>query len=108
MLDHTTSGQVRAQRSTAELFKSLLRGPFMVVWFVLIGATLVSWHLGADHGIQNHRVATVLILLVAFIKVRFVGLYFMELRNAPIRLRRIFETHCVIVCSVVEGLYLAM
>jgi heme/copper-type cytochrome/quinol oxidase subunit 4 len=96
-----------AQRSTIHMIRGLLRGPFMVVWFVLIAATLLSWHLGADHGIRNPSVATVLIMLVAFIKVRFVGLYFMELRDAPSRLRFLFEAHCAVVCSVVVGVYLA-
>lgn len=94
-------------QSTAGVVKGLLRGPFMVVWFVLIGATLVLWYLGAEHGVHNHRVATVLIMLVAFVKVRFVGLYFMELRDAPNPLRLLFEAHCATVCAVVLGVYLA-
>jgi len=107
MIDSAAARLAETQPPTVQLFKGLLRGPFMVVWFILIAATLLSWHLGADHGIQNHRIATVLIMLVAFIKVRFVGLYFMELRDAPARLRLLFEMHCVVVCSVVEGVYLA-
>lgn len=107
VVDPSPSGSQGAQRSTTDAVRGLLRGPFMVVWFVLIAATLLSWHLGADHGIRNPSIATVLILLVAFIKVRFVGLYFMELRDAPTRLRVLFEAHCAIVCSVVVGAYLA-
>ena len=45
-------------------FGQLLRAPFLVVWFVLIGATLVSWYLGADHGVRDHHLTTVLIMLV--------------------------------------------
>jgi uncharacterized membrane protein len=78
----------------------------MIVWFVLIAATLLSWYLGSDHGVHNHRLATVVIMLVAFIKVRFVGLYFMELRAAPTLLRAIFETHCAVVFAVVVIVYL--
>lgn len=86
---------------------SLLRSKITAVWVVLIFATLLSWHLGADHGAPDARtVATVVIMLVAFIKVRFVGLYFMELRHAPVPLRLIFEGYCLVVCSVVIGLYL--
>lgn len=89
-------------------FRQLLRGPFLVVWFVLIGATLVSWYLGADHGVRDHHLTTVLIMLVAFIKVRFVGLYFMELRAAPGALRLLFEAHCVIVCTAMLAVYLTL
>lgn len=94
--------------STAETFRELLRGPFAIVWLGLIGATLLSWYLGADHGVHNHHVVTTLILIVAFVKVRFVGLYFMELRDAPRRLRALFEMHCVIVCTAMLTVYFVL
>jgi heme/copper-type cytochrome/quinol oxidase subunit 4 len=94
--------------SAAVTFRELLRGPFLVVWVILIAATFVSWFLGADHGIGNHQVATALILLVAFVKVRFVGLYFMELRDAPQRLRLLFEMHCLIVCTAMMTVYFVL
>ena len=40
------------------------------------------------------------------IKVRLVGLDFMELRNAPIELRAVFEFYCFAVWAVLSGLYL--
>ena len=39
-------------------------------------------------------------------KVRLVGLDFMELRNAPIELRAVFEFYCFAVWAVLSGLYL--
>jgi hypothetical protein len=45
-------------------------------------------------------------MLVAFIKVRFVGLYFMELRDAPHVLRGLFEGYCLVVCAMILGFYL--
>jgi hypothetical protein len=48
----------------------------------------------------------VVILLIAFIKVRLVGLYFMELRGAPTVLRGLFEAYCAIVCTVVVLVFL--
>src|SRR5262249_35550853 len=84
----------------------LLKNSTTVVWFILIGATLTSWWLGTNHGVNNEDVAGVLILLVAFIKVRFVGLYFMELRDAPIPLRIIFETWCFVVSTTVIVMFL--
>jgi hypothetical protein len=80
-----------------------------VAWFVLILATLTSWRLGTDHGLgsdEDHELASVAIFLVAFVKVRLVGLYFMELREAPLPLRGIFEGYCAVVCAAVIGMYL--
>ena len=56
---------------------------------------------------SSHRAASTLILAVAFTKVRLVGLYFMELREAPTVLRLIFEAYCVVVFAAMLGLYLA-
>jgi caa(3)-type oxidase subunit IV len=84
----------------------LLKSRISVVWLVLIAATLISWRVGTDHGLQAH-LATTIVLLVAFIKVRLVGLYFMELRGAPLPLRAIFEGYCVAVCAMVIVIYLA-
>lgn len=79
-----------------------------LVWIFLIAATVVSWLLGTDHSfINSHTTASVIILLVAFVKVRFIGLYFMELKDAPLPLRLILEGWCLIVCGLVVGLYLA-
>ena len=85
---------------------SLLRTPASLVWVLLVFATVTSWKLGTQHGIHDHTLASVIILLIAFIKVRLVGLYFMELRDAPLALRSLFETYCVIVCSLVIGVFL--
>lgn len=84
----------------------LLRTPATGAWVVLILATVVSWTLGTQHGFNNYTLASVAILLIAFIKVRLVGLYFMELREAPTVLRGLFEAYCVVVCVVVVGTFL--
>lgn len=85
---------------------TLAKSRISLVWLVLIAATLISWKVGTDHGVHAH-LATVIVLLVAFIKVRFVGLYFMELREAPLPLRFIFEGYCVVVCTTLIIMYLA-
>lgn len=85
----------------------LLRTRATAVWSVLIAATLVSWWLGTDHGFgDDHRAAGVAILLVAFFKARLVGLYFMELRQAPIALRAVLEGYCVVVCAALIVMFL--
>jgi Prokaryotic Cytochrome C oxidase subunit IV len=80
------------------------RGRAGVSWLVLIGATLVSYALGADHGIRS--VTVVVVLGIAAIKIRLVGLDFMELRSAPIPLRAAFEGYCLMLWVVLSGLYL--
>jgi hypothetical protein len=86
---------------------ALLRTPATAVWIFLIAATAASWKLGTDHGLgpNGYTLASVLILLIAFVKVRFVGLYFMELREAPMLLRGLFETYCIAVCVLVISMF---
>lgn len=87
-----------------------LRDAVSVAWALLIAATLVSWTVGEDHG-NGHtarQVATVVVLLVAFVKARLVGMYFMELRHAPIPLRVLFETWCLVVGGGIIVLYMVM
>lgn len=86
----------------------LLKSSSAVVWLFLIAATMVSWALGTDHGgIENHTAASLIILAVAFVKIRFIGLYFMDLKDAPLVLRAIIEAYCLVVFCVVTGFYLA-
>ncbi len=82
------------------------RTPATGIWLVLILATTTSWVLGTEHAITNHTFASVVILIIAFVKVRLVGLYFMELRDAPTILRGLFEAYCLIVGAVVIGVFL--
>jgi hypothetical protein len=72
-------------------------------------ATVVSWWLGTDHGLDGsggRSAAAVAILLITMIKVRCVGLYFMDLRNAPAALRGAFEGYCLALLAALLGLYL--
>ena len=94
--------------SAAPALPSMLRTPTTVVWLVLIAATVLSWMLGTDHGFgaTDHTLSSVVILLVAFVKVRFIGLWFMELREAPVVLRLLFEGYCAVVCTMTIALFL--
>jgi hypothetical protein len=87
----------------------LLRTRTSIVWLVLILATLLTWSLGGSHHTPGtggaHSVAGFSILLIAFVKVRFIGLYFMELRHAPVALRGVFEAYCVVTCGVLVVLF---
>lgn len=76
------------------------------IWFVLILATLLSWEFGHGFGFgDNYHYATVAILIVTFIKIRFVFLDFMELRHAPLALRIGFEAWAVGACATLISLY---
>lgn len=88
--------------------QSLIRNRVSVVWLFLVAATAVSWALGTGHGLPgtDHKLSSALILVVAFTKVRFVGMYFMELKDAPLPLRGFFEAYCLIVFTLVTSMFL--
>jgi hypothetical protein len=83
---------------------SLLRARSTFVWLALVVVTIVSWAVGADHGLGSG--IAVVVLALAMIKVRFVGLDFMELRTAPLLLRAAFEAYCVVLWAVLAAMYL--
>jgi Prokaryotic Cytochrome C oxidase subunit IV len=78
----------------------LLRTRTTAVWLLLTVATVLSWALG------THRGLAIAILVIAFVKIRFVGLYFMELRGAPPALRAVSETYCLAVLLTLSAMYL--
>jgi len=82
----------------------LLRTRAAFTWLLLMAATVVSWAVGAEHGTGS--LVAVVVLAIAAIKVRLVGLDFMELRNAPIPLRAAFECYCAGIWALLSGLYL--
>lgn len=84
--------------------QAVVHNPVSLVWLALMLATAVSWWLGADHGVGVEE-ATIAVLTVAFIKVRFIGMYFMELRHAPPALRLLFEGWVVVVWAGLIVLY---
>jgi len=57
-----------------------------LVWLALVAATLISW--GFGHGRRmDPRAAGVAVIIIAFLKIRYVLLDFMELRSAPLGMR---------------------
>jgi heme/copper-type cytochrome/quinol oxidase subunit 4 len=82
-----------------------LRKPATAIWAALMLATCAStWWLSKD--LVMPTVATVAIVLVAAVKIRFVLMHFMELRTAPLAWRVVFEVWLVAATSVILGLYL--
>ncbi|OZF45820.1 cytochrome C oxidase subunit IV family protein [Rhodococcus sp. 14-2470-1a] len=83
--------------------KELLPGRIIVTWVILVLAAVVGPLLTLDsHG---GTVAAVVVLAIAAVKVRLVGLDFMELRHAPWELRAVFEVYCVALWLVLSGLF---
>jgi hypothetical protein len=85
---------------------TFVHGRAGVSWLVLIAATVTSYALGADHGTGS--LMAVMVLAIAAIKVRLVGLDFMEIRNAPVPLRVAFEGYCLALWALLAGLYLCL
>jgi cytochrome c oxidase subunit IV len=86
---------------------SLLKHPATVVWGLLMMATGFSWWLGAD-GLalsDNLQFVTTMLIIIAFVKVRFVIHYFMEVRSAPLALRLVCDGWVIGVCLAILALY---
>ena len=86
--------------------KDLLLSRNTLIWALLVGATILSWELGHGVGLENATHAGVAILIVTFVKVRFVTLEFMEIRGAPPWMRAAGEAWIVLVCALLIGLLL--
>ena len=86
---------------------SLIRNRITLVWSGLILATALSWVLGHGLGFSDPRYTGVAILVVAFVKVRFVMLDFMELRHAPLAMRAAAEVWVLALGVVLIALFLA-
>jgi hypothetical protein len=84
----------------------LLRSRITLIWFLLVTATALSWEMGHGVGFHDARYAGVAIIVIAFIKVRFVLLDFMELRHAPLFMRLIAETWVVVIGTTLITLFL--
>lgn len=79
-----------------------------IVWLILSGATFLSWWFGTGHvahTADETAPMTMGLILLAFIKVRLVILYFMEIRHAPLPLRLICEAWVLVVCTALLVLY---
>ncbi|OBI21459.1 hypothetical protein A5712_15695 [Mycobacterium sp. E2327] len=87
---------------------SVVRTNASLIWFLLCALTVVSWALGTDHGFGggHHTPASLVIFAVAIFKVRLVGLYFMELRMAPLVLRGLFEGYCLALFGLLTAMFL--
>lgn len=89
---------------------SLLAKPVSAVWLLLMLATGLSWWLGLDQGAAadqqgDYRYISSSLIIIAFIKVRIVIRYFMEVREAPLALKLVCDAWVVLVCGTIIYLY---
>ena len=85
---------------------SVLRERVTSVWLGLMLLTCVTtWGLSKD--LFSPVIAVFGIFLIAAVKVRYVMLDFMELRNAPIPVRVAFEAWPVVVAATILGFWFA-
>jgi hypothetical protein len=73
------------------------RKRLVAVWVGLITATALSCVLCSTSSVLDPRDASVVIVLIAFIKIRYVIMDFMELRSAPLAMR--IMANCWLLCA---------
>ncbi|MFJ9390486.1 cytochrome C oxidase subunit IV family protein [Nocardioides sp. NPDC101246] len=94
---------------TTSYAAKMLRHQSTIVWALLMIATIASWHLGTDHAFAGGaRVATVGVIVIAFIKVAMVTTSFMEVAHAPRLLQSLVHGWTFLVCALLALLYLAL
>lgn len=84
----------------------LWRTRYVRTWAILVVLAVVI----PIVSVESHAgdLAVVLVLALASIKIRLVGLDFMEIRHAPVELRLAFEAYCAGLWVVLAGAYLLL
>jgi caa(3)-type oxidase subunit IV len=78
---------------------SLFKSKATPIWALLFSATCVSWALASYHASRSRGspgLASIAVMLIAMVKIRFVLIHFMELKRAPWIWRAFFEAWVVI------------
>jgi hypothetical protein len=77
----------------------------LMVWLVLVLATGLTAALGLEeHG--SVRWVGLALIAIGVVKLRLVGMHFMEVRSAPRGLRMILEAYAVVLLAALAGIYL--
>ncbi|MFA5632223.1 MAG: cytochrome C oxidase subunit IV family protein [Porticoccaceae bacterium] len=85
--------------------KDLVISRTTLIWLLLLGATLLSWEMGHGIGLDEVKHASIAIIIVSFVKVRFVMYEFMELREAPLFMRLLTDGWIIATTGVLIMLY---
>jgi hypothetical protein len=89
------------------MMTAYLRNPLTYVWAFLTAITVASWWIGRGNGaeFQINAPVTIGVLLIALIKSRCVIRYFMEVRAAPLWLRRVCDGWLIAVFGALFSAY---
>lgn len=68
-----------------------------LVWIVLLALTFGSFVVGIEQSADLAGAAAIAIIGIALLKVRLIGLHFMDVRIAPTALRMLFEGYVLVV-----------
>jgi Prokaryotic Cytochrome C oxidase subunit IV len=68
-----------------------------LVWVVLLALTFGSFLVGIEQSADFAGAAAIVIIGIALLKVRLIGLHFMDVRIAPTALRVLFEGYVLVV-----------
>lgn len=86
------------------MFNELIYTRISAVWLILVVASLVSFE-SATALVADGRIAALIALVVAALKVRLVGLDFMELRHCPVPVRLGFELWLLVLFTAMIVMY---
>ena len=85
----------------------------ILVWLILSFLTLVSWLLsssGTELAAATPSSADVrtnlMLIILAFVKIRLVIIHFMEIGHSPLWFRALFEAYSIIGCAAVSLIYI--
>jgi heme/copper-type cytochrome/quinol oxidase subunit 4 len=85
---------------------TIIRTRASVAWLLLVALTFSSLALGVTQdSVNEYPVSSAAIVLTAVFKIRLVGFYFMELREAPRELRSVFEAYCLVLAVLLCAMY---
>jgi len=87
----------------------LIRSKATPIWALLFAATCMSWALGTCRAARSGvslELASIAVMLIAMIKIRFVLIHFMELKHAPWIWRGLFEAWVACVSIALVTTYL--
>ncbi len=71
------------------------------IWLLLLAITAASAWLGNGHPVRDDRYIGVAIVALAFVKIRFVILDFMEIRTSPLAMRLACEAWVIVLCATI-------
>ncbi|QTI69059.1 cytochrome C oxidase subunit IV family protein [Gordonia polyisoprenivorans] len=78
-----------------------------IVWVSLVALTCATLWLGIDHPLASVsvRLASSIAILLAFVKAWFIGMDFMEIRDAPAPLKVVFNAWIMLIGGGLVILY---